>query len=271
MGVYALRRWVGRFARDDNLGAVSGHSLHAQALRWHEEEMPQSLSPLLLLPGLLCDAALWRAQVEQLSDIAAVSVPDLTLDDSVEDMAERILSVAPHRFSLAALSMGGYVAFEILRRAPERVERLALISTSASPDTPERAQERKDGLNSLRLGRFVGVTQRLLPQLIHPDRISDPVSLTVQAMAERVGGEAYLRQQRAILNRPDSRPLLSMIDVATVIVVGEQDVLTPVSESVMMQKAIKGSALHVFRQCGHLPPLEQPTETGALLRNWLRS
>lgn len=233
--------------------------------------MTQSLSPLLLLPGLLCDAALWRPQVEQLSDIAAAFVPDLTLDDKLGDMAERILSVAPSHFSLAALSMGGYVAFEILRRAPQRVDRLALISTSASPDSPKRAEERRQGMNSLRLGRFIGATQRLLPQLIHPDRISEPLGMTVRAMAERVGSEAYLRQQRAILDRPDSRPLLPKIEVKTVIAVGEDDVLTPVSESMMMQKAIKGSDLHVLRQCGHLPPLERPSEIGALLRKWLGS
>ncbi len=126
-------------------------------------------------------------------------------------------------------------------------------------------------MNSLRLGRFIGATQRLLPQLIHPDRISEPLGMTVRAMAERVGSEAYLRQQWAILDRPDSRPLLPKIEVKTVIAVGEDDVLTPVSESMMMQKAIKGSDLHVLRQCGHLPPLERPSEIGALLRKWLGS
>src|SRR5690349_2297310 len=134
-----------------------------------------SLSPLVLLPGLLCDAALWRAEIEGLADLASVYVPDLTLDDTVAAMAARVLAVAPARFALGALSMGGYVAFEIMRQAPERVERLALLSTSAAPDTPDEAAERRRGMASLRLGRFVGVGKHLLPQLIHPSRLADPV------------------------------------------------------------------------------------------------
>jgi pimeloyl-ACP methyl ester carboxylesterase len=227
-------------------------------------------TPLLLLPGLLCDAELWRAQVESLSGLAAASVADLTLDTSIEAMAARVLSVAPPTFSLAALSRGGYVAFEIMRRAPGRVVRLALFDTQAELDPPERVLERRRGMESLKLGRFVGVTSRLLPQLLHPDHVAGPVGQIVSAMAKRVGGGAFLRQQQAILDRPDSRPTLATIRVPTLVAVGEQDVLTPVEDSLEIHRGIAGSRLHLISHCGHLPALEKPEETTALLRDWLQ-
>ncbi len=225
--------------------------------------------PLLLLPGLLCDGELWRSQIDALHGIADCRIADLTLDESVGAMAERALAVAPPCFALAALSMGGYVAFEILRRAPERVSRLALLDTSAAPDTPARAAGRRAAMDSLRVGRFLGVTRRLLPDLIHADHLDGPVGAQVQAMAARVGGKAFLRQQQAILDRPDSRPLLGHILVPTLIAVGEDDRLTPPVEARAMHEAVAGSRLHLFARCGHLPPLERPDETGALLREWL--
>lgn len=225
--------------------------------------------PLVLLPGLLCDERLWRDQVRDLSDIAAPTIPDLTLDDTVSAMAKRVLDAAPERFALAALSMGGYVAFEILRQQPERVTRLALIDTSASPDTPQRTAQRLAGIESLRHGRFFGVTARMLPQLVHAQHVKGPVGEDVRAMAKRVGGDAFLRQQNAILNRPDSRPTLATIKVPTLVAVGDSDILTPPSDAEEMYRNIAGSNLHVFPACGHLPPMEIPEETSALLRRWL--
>jgi pimeloyl-ACP methyl ester carboxylesterase len=225
--------------------------------------------PLLLLPGLLCDEALWADQVRDLGDVAACTIADLTQDNSVAAMAERALAGAPPRFALAALSMGGYVAFEILRRAPERVSRLALLDTSAAPDDDARAAGRQAAIASLGLGRFRGVTDRMLPQLVHPDHVAGPVGEAVKAMAHRVGGDAFIRQQEAILQRPDSRPLLPAIAVPTVIGVGESDGLTPPAEAVAMADAIPGAILHRFARCGHLPPMELPKETSGLLRRWL--
>ena len=185
------------------------------------------LTPVLFLPGLLCDATLWRAQIDDLADVAAPMVADLTLDGSVAAMAARTLAAAPPRFSLVALSMGGYVAFEIMRQAPERVTRLALLATSAAPDDAARAAERRGAMESLRIGKFMGVTARLLPQLVHPGHVEGPVGEAVIAMAQRVGRAAFLRQQQAILTRPDSRPTLAAIAVPTIVGVGDGDRLTP--------------------------------------------
>jgi pimeloyl-ACP methyl ester carboxylesterase len=225
--------------------------------------------PLVLLPGLLCDERLWRDQARDLGDVAHAMIPDLTLDDTVSAMASRVLSAAPERFALAALSMGGYVAFEILGQQPHRVTRLALIDTSASPDTPQRIAQRLAGIESLRHGKFFGVTSRMLPQLVHARHVKGPVGEEVRAMAKRVGGDAFLRQQNAILNRPDSRPMLATIAVPALVAVGDSDILTPPSDAEEMHRSIAGSSLHVFPSCGHLPPMEMPEETSALLRRWL--
>ena len=128
-----------------------------------------SPEPVVFLPGLLCDQSLWRRQIDALADCCAPFVADLTLDDSIAAMATRTLAAAPPSFSLVALSMGGYVALEIMRRAPERVRRLALIDTSARADTPERTEERLRGIRSLERGTFLGVSRPLLRKLIDAD------------------------------------------------------------------------------------------------------
>lgn len=227
-----------------------------------------SSNSLVFLPGLLCDARLWRDQVDALSDMAAPYVVDLTRDGTIPNMATRVLSEAPDQFALIGLSMGGYVALEVMRQAPQRVTRLALFDTSAAPDTALRAAQRKAGLDSLQSGRFAGVTRKLLSQLIHPSQIGGEVGQTVQAMAARVGQDAFIRQQQAILARADFRPVLASIVVPTLVGVGRQDVLTPISEAAQIHAAIPGATFHVFEDCGHLPSLEKPEEMSALLRAW---
>jgi len=224
---------------------------------------------VVFLPGLLCDQALWRPQIEALADRAAPMVADLTLDDDVRDMASRVLAAAPARFNLAALSMGGYVALEIMRQAPHRVRRLALIDTSARPDTAERAARRRVGIASLQHGAFRGVTRHLMGELVHESKADGEVGEALRAMASRVGGPAFVRQQTAILTRPDARDVLPTINVPTVIGVGDSDRITPPEVAREMQAAIPGATLHVFKDCGHLPALEQPAETSALLTRWL--
>ena len=226
-------------------------------------------TPLLLLPGLLCDAGLWAPQADALADVAEVQVADLSQDDRVEAMAARVLAQAPARFALAGLSMGGYVAFEILRQAPERVSHLALLDTTAAPDSPERALQRRRSLAILKRGRFLGVTQQLLPTLVHPRHVHGPVGQAVQAMAQRVGPEAYRRQQTAILHRPDSRPLLPTLTQPTLVLGGADDSLTPPAVLQALAAPIPQAQWHTLPDCGHLPTLEQPEATTALMRRWL--
>lgn len=224
---------------------------------------------LLLLPGLLCDARLWRDTVAGLGDAATCQVADLTQDDTLRGMALRVLETAPPRFALAGLSMGGYVAFEILRLAPQRVTHLALFDTSARPDSVEAARRRRGLMALSRSGQFRGVTPRLLPSLLHPDAVEGPLGHEVRAMADRVGHDAFLRQQMAILHRPDSRPLLPGILVPSLVAVGEQDTLTPPELAEEMAGLIPGAVLARIPDSGHLPTMEQPEACAALLRSWL--
>ncbi|MCC7167297.1 MAG: alpha/beta fold hydrolase [Rhodospirillales bacterium] len=228
--------------------------------------------PLVLLPGLLCDEALWRHQVESLADLAHFLIPDLSLDDSIRAMAGRVLAEAPARFALAGLSMGGYVAQEILRQAPARVTRLALLDTSFKADSDEQKSRRLALLELAKTGQFKGVTPRLLPSLVHPDRLNDDrLVATVTGMAERIGREAFFRQQTAIMGRPDGRADLARIACPTVVLCGRQDALTPLEVHREMASLIPGATLVIVEASGHLPPLEQPHAVSAVLRYWLQA
>lgn len=225
--------------------------------------------PILLLPGLLCDARLWRDQVAALAPRASAVVADLTLDNRVEAMAARAIAAIDGPFALAGLSMGGYVALEVMRQAPDRVTRLALFDTGARADTDEQKRRRRGLISLSRSGQFRGVTPRLLPQLIHPSRLDGPLATEVMEMAERVGKDAFLRQQEAIMNRPDSRPDLSRIAVPTLVGVGEDDALTPPPLAAEMAALIPGARLRHFVHAGHLPTMETPDAVSAALAAWL--
>lgn len=224
---------------------------------------------LLLLPGLLCDARLWRDQLAGLADTADPVVADLTLDLDVAAMAARAIASVEGPFAVAGLSMGGYVALEVMRRAPGRVERLALFDTSARQDTPEQSRQRRGLISLTRSGQFRGVTPRLLPRLLHERNLGGPLAGEVMEMAERVGREAFLRQQAAILGRPDSRGDLPGIAVPTMVVCGEADILTPPDLAREIAEGIPGAALHVLPGCAHLPSMEEPERVTALMRSWL--
>ena len=226
--------------------------------------------PLLLLPGLLSDGALWRAQVDDVADIAASVVPDLSGDDTIAGMALRALAAAPPRFAVAGLSMGGYVALEILRRAPERVTRLALLDTSARTDTPEQAERRREAIRLADGGDFGSVADRMLPTLVHPDRLSDEGLVSaIRAMAARLGKDGFLRKQRAIMGRIDSRPHLPRIACPTLVLCGREDASTPLALSEEMAALVPGARIEVVERCGHMSPMERPAEVSAALRRWL--
>lgn len=186
-------------------------------------------TPLVLLPGLLCDERLWRHQVEYLGDYVRVVVADLTVGGSVSGMAQAVLDAAPAgRFALAGLSMGGYVALEVMRVAPSRVSRLALLDTSARADTPEQTAARRALISVAQDRRFGEVPRGLFPGIVHPDRVGDEgLASTVFDMAEAVGASAFARQEEAIIDRPDSRRDLGSIGCPTLVLCGREDALTP--------------------------------------------
>lgn len=226
--------------------------------------------PLVLVPGLLCTADLWQPQLDALGDIADISVADHTLHDSNAAVAAGILADAPDRFALAGLSMGGYISLEIMRQAPERVTRLALLDTSARADTPEQVQRRTDFIKLSEMGKFRGVTEALLPILIHETRLDDEALVaTIYRMAQDIGQAGFVRQQRAIMSRSDSRGLLGGIACPTLVLCGRQDRLTPLDLHQEMAAGIPGAELVILEDCGHLSTLERPDQVNAAMRDWL--
>lgn len=228
-----------------------------------------SRESLLLVPGLLGDEALWRHQIDSLGDVADVAVADVAGADTMPGMASAILERAPERFALAGLSMGGYVVLEIMRQAPDRVSRLALVATTARADTPEQVRRRRGLIALTRMGQFRGVTPRLLPTLIH--RAEDkPLATAIMDMAARVGRDAYVRQQTAIIDRKDGRADLAAIRCPTLVLCGRQDAIAPVALHEEMAAAIPGASLVIVEDAGHLVPMEQPHAVSAVFRYWLQ-
>ncbi|MDP9426501.1 MAG: alpha/beta hydrolase [Actinomycetota bacterium] len=228
---------------------------------------------LVLVPGLLCDERLWRHQTEGLQDLAGpILVPGVTGQDSVQEMARSVLEAAPEQFALAGLSMGGYVALEIVRQAPARVEALALLDTSARPDTPEQTKTRLALIEVARDGGFDEVWRTLLPKIVHPERVEDPGIVTaVGEMARSVGPEGFERQERAIIGRPDSRGDLRGIACPTLVLCGRDDPLTPLPLHEELADGIPGARLHIVDRCGHLSALERPEEITRAMREWLEA
>ena len=225
---------------------------------------------LVLLPGLLNTRRLYDRQIADLADLADAVVPELWHHDTIAAMAEATLALAPERFALGGFSMGGYVAFEILRRAPQRVERLALMDTQAAPDTPEATARRRGFVEQTRLGRFHGVQPSLLPSIIHRSRLQDQtVVQPIVEMAAEVGADGFCREQTAMIARADSRPLLVDVKQPTLVLVGRQDQATPLQRAEEMAADISHSQLAVIEECGHMAPLEKPAEVSAALRRWL--
>lgn len=225
--------------------------------------------PVVFLPGLICDQRLWRDVIDGLADRIAPMVADLRLDDSVAAMAARTLAAAPPRFALAGLSMGGYVALEIMRQAPDRVTHLALLDTSARADTEERRETRRKGIAMIGEGKFIGVSRGLLGQLVAPHHLGTPLADEVQAMSERVGPDAYIRQQKAIMGRTDSVPHLKTIAVPTLVGVGQLDRMTPPELAEEMASEIPGAELVQFPDAAHLPTMENPAPVAEAMKGWL--
>ena len=229
------------------------------------EHRPQ----LILLTGLLCDADLWRDQIADLSDLADCHVADLTRGETLSDLAETVLAEAASTFALAGFSLGGYVAQEIARQAPDRIERLALIDTSIRPDSPERAAARRSLIATVRLpGQFKGITDRMLPTYVHPSRLSDGDLIgRIRAMNERLGRDVFIRQNA--LDRPDGETVLRSLTCPVLIMCGEQDALTPLADHEEMAAMLHNAQLVIIQDSGHMTPMEQPQAVTQALRQWL--
>ncbi len=228
--------------------------------------------PILLVPGLAGSPRIYAPVAPALWRFGPVTVANHIRDDNMGAIARRILAEAPPRFALAGHSMGGYIAFEIVRQAPERVARLALINTQARPDTPEATARRRGQIVRVQGSEYHAVLDELYPGFVHPSRREDAaLRKLVHNMGDDIGADAFVRQQTAIMGRADSRPTLALIKCPTLVLTGDEDNTIPNALSKEMADGIHGARLVVLPHCGHLPQFEEPEATAAALVEWLRS
>jgi pimeloyl-ACP methyl ester carboxylesterase len=230
------------------------------------------MTRVILLPGLASDAALWRHQVPALTDAGhTVHVTDAhARADTLSAMARLVLDEHEGPLVLVGTSMGGILALEVFRQAPQRVAALALLGSSARPDTPEMITLRSAAVLEFEQGRMDEVLRANVPFAFHPRRQADAALVgDYFEMVRRAGAAQLIQQNRAIMARPDSRPLLRRVRCPVLLVCGDADALTPPESSQEIAAAVPQSELHLLPQCGHLLTWERPDEVNAVLLNWL--
>lgn len=226
--------------------------------------------PLVLLPGMMCDARLFQPQIAEFSRDMPIMVMPLNGDNTVEGLADSILSMAPPRFALAGLSMGGIVAMEIIRQAPDRVTRLALLDTNPKAETLQASAKREPQKQAVREGRLRAIMADEMKPNYLVDGPQKPLILQLcMNMAEDLGPDVFISQSEALASRPDQQGTLKSVAVPTLILCGREDIPCPVDRHELMHALIPHSQLAIIEGAGHLPTLEQPELTNKALRQWM--
>jgi pimeloyl-ACP methyl ester carboxylesterase len=225
---------------------------------------------LLMIPGLVANDTMWLEPAKLLSDVAECHIARLPPLDDLAEMARLILLDAPERFALAGWSMGGYLAFEILRQAEKRVSRIALMSTNALPETRAVTLRRRIMNRDAGTKGYMTMIENIIPRFLHPDNVkTGVVAAVMSAQARETGYDAFLQHQNAMINRSDNRDVARNIKCPTVVMVGDQDIVTPISEHKELADLIPDARLVVVPTCGHMITLENPVATAGILRGWL--
>jgi pimeloyl-ACP methyl ester carboxylesterase len=237
-----------------------------------ERHFMDNSMPILLVPGLGGSPRIYAPVIPPLWRFGPVTVANHIRDDNMAVIARRILAEAPPRFALAGHSMGGYIAFEIMRQAPERVARLALLNTQARPDTAEAIERRRGMIAGIQAGGFAAGIDALYPGFVHPSRRDDAeLRKLVHAMADDIGPDAFVRQLTAVMRRADSRPTLATIKCPVLVLTAEQDNTIANSLSQEIADGIPGARLVIIPDCGHLSQIERPQAVTAALVEWMRN
>ena len=228
------------------------------------------MTPLILLPGMMCDERLFHPQIQALSNIADISVADIGHHNNMRQVAENVLASAPEQFALAGLSMGGIVAMEIVAQAPERVTKLALIDTNPVAELEEVKKARLPQIEQVKSGDLFGVMRdEMKPRYLFDGPHKAQILDLCMDMAMDLGPDVFLNQSAALMNRPDYQDVLRSISIPTLIMCGRHDRLCPVEKHEHMHGLIANSHLEIIEEAGHLPVLEQPDAANSVLAQWL--
>lgn len=215
---------------------------------------------------------MWAGQVSALGSLVKILVVDRSRENTLDLAVANILEMAPQEFALAGLSQGGVLALEIAKRAPERVQKLALLDTTSKPDTPEADSYRRDAIKQTLDGDFEGVLEGFLPRLVADARLEDMAfMLTLRQMVLDTGPIGYINEQKQMLGRAGHEDFLKNIKVPTVVVCGEEDKFFSIDDHAEMARAIPGAEFHVIKGAGHMAPMEKPDAVNRILADWLRA
>ena len=228
------------------------------------------MTPIVFVPGLLCSAEAFAPQAAALWPFGPVTIACTLEGETLSEIAAAIIAAAPNRFALIGISMGGYICFEIMRQAPERVVKLALLNTSARPDTSEETIQRRALVAQAQTGDFKAMLTEVMPAILHPAHRDDPALRDMLLrMGLTVGFEGFARQTQAVIERIDSRPSLAAICVPTLVLAGDSDPLMPPDRAKEIAAAIPQARMLVVPECGHASTLEQPDAVNLALIDWI--
>lgn len=229
------------------------------------------MTPLVLIPGMMCDERLFQPQFDAFAGERSVVCAPIADAASMYELAADILAKAPPRFALAGLSMGGIVAMEIMRQAPERVDRIALLDTNPLAEAADVKARRGPQMQAVREGRLaIVMREEMKPNYLSDSPNRDAILKLCQQMALDLGAQVFLNQSRALMDRPDQSDTLQSFDLPTLVLCGREDTLCPVARHEFMAELIKDSHLEIIDGAAHLPTLEQPELTNAALSRWLQ-
>lgn len=227
---------------------------------------------ILFVPGLSCTGEVFAPQIAALSATWPCAVADHSAGATIPAIAAGVLARAPDRFALAGFSLGGYIAFEMFRQAPDRITRLAFLDTQATPESDAARERRLELLAMVQDGRFIEAEQAHWPDVVHPSRYGDVALRDIKIrMAQDLGPDLWRRHIVAIMGRADSRPTLAAIKVPTLVLVGDADRLTPPERAREMVAGIVDARLVVVPECGHMAPIERPDAVNGALADWMRA
>jgi len=222
--------------------------------------------PLLLLPGLLCDAEVWAYQIRVLANFADIYIPNLNNATSPDEMVASVLHHAPDYFVLAGHSMGGWVALEVMKHCPERVLGLALLNTTAFPDSKEKQEARKSMIIEAQKGEYKKIIDKLMKLFVYNTKVFDEV----RTMLER-NQSAFMHQEKAMMARADCIDVLENITCPTLIIHSENDAVFHFEDANLLATKIKNSTFHIIKKCGHMSPMESKEEVSYFMKNWFEA